>query len=268
MRLRQRQRGPVVLDRSREHAHEHGPVVVDPHDNCDRRVSLFVPDDDVPARYELDLRAGVPSVAVREAVAVASVVVEPQIPRRHVESKPSRGLGASVGRDPPCRWGVALFPRRALAEVDPATYRMVGAPGFARLGRADPLVDFLGLLLAAARAARLSPRGGRARYASRASRARSDIDTPAAAARAVAASRSSADTRIVSCGLFPRADGDSAGRPRPRVGHWSRGSGSPNSMSSRSIISASAAARSSVNVVWDLFFIVFSDRAGAGRLLL
>ena len=90
----------------------------------------------------------------------------------------------------------------------------------------------------------------------------------AAAARAVAASRSSADTRIVSCGLFPRPDGDSAGRPRPRVGHWSRGSGSPNSMSSRSIISASAAARSSVNVVWDLLFIVFSDRAGAGRLLL
>lgn len=92
MRARHRlDKRPVLFDRSRKHAHEHNAVALDLHDLCHSGVGLLVSDDDVSARFQSHLGAGVSDVAVGQSISVPSMKVEPQIPRRHGEKAIAHG---------------------------------------------------------------------------------------------------------------------------------------------------------------------------------
>ena len=92
MRARQSlEHSPVVLDRSREHAHQHDSIFLEPDNLSDRCFGLLVTDDDIPTWSEVEVGSGVADVAVRKPVSVAAVIVEPEIPRRHIKSLLSPG---------------------------------------------------------------------------------------------------------------------------------------------------------------------------------
>jgi hypothetical protein len=83
----------VVLDRSRKDAHENDAVVLESHDLGDGGLGFFVADDDVLSGRQLRPPARVSDVAVRQSLRITAVVVEPQIPLRHVEKLSGLGLG-------------------------------------------------------------------------------------------------------------------------------------------------------------------------------
>ena len=83
----------VVLERSWKATHENDTVVLEPHDLGDGGLGFFVADDDVPSRRQLRPRARVSDVAVGQPLRITAVVVEPQIPLRHVEKLSELGLG-------------------------------------------------------------------------------------------------------------------------------------------------------------------------------
>lgn len=80
------EQGSIVVDRARKHAQEHDAVVLDPNDLTHRQLSLFVTDNDVPARRYRQPAASISNVAVGEPIGISAVVVQPQIPGRHTNS--------------------------------------------------------------------------------------------------------------------------------------------------------------------------------------
>ncbi len=84
----------VVLERSRKDAHENDAVVLESHDSRRPRTRLLrCQATTYRPGASCRSRARVSDVAVRQSLRITAVVVEPQIPRRHVEKPSGLGLG-------------------------------------------------------------------------------------------------------------------------------------------------------------------------------
>lgn len=69
------------VDGTGKDSHEHHAVVTERDDSGNRRLGVFVPDDDMRVDPKDHAGAGIARRRVREAASVGSEVVNPQVPR-------------------------------------------------------------------------------------------------------------------------------------------------------------------------------------------